>query len=248
MKTGITSPVLAVLATLFTCLSRQVHSQTAQDVAQIFSNCKLNTNTFDSCIKDAFNDLRPFFKTGIPELNIAPFDPHRSPYVEQRRGDSRALGGYRLLLTNVSEYGWTNSEVTKYKTDAANNRIVYTQYFPEKSLDGLYMFKGQVLGKPLQTQGVWNMTLYRYSQTTSVTRVGGPGGLLKVRVEIDHIGDLSLHITDFLGGKKILGKVAKYLFGEIIINCYRFICRENWRLHHKQDLDVRLPLRQTANQ
>lgn len=192
-----------------------VQTQTAEDVAALFSNCQTSRSDLDICIKRAFNDLRPYFKTGIPELNIAPFDPHRSPFVEQRRGDRRGLGGYRLVLTNVSEYGWTNSEVTKYKTDKEHNRIVYSQYFPEKSLDGNYMFRG-VVGKPVQTQGTWNLTLYKYSQTTSVTRIGGPGGLLKVRVEIDKIGDLSLHITDFLGGKKILGEFEKNVFHEIL--------------------------------
>lgn len=44
-----------------------------------------------------------------------------------------------------------------------------------------------------------------FSQTTSVTRVGGPGGLLKVRVEIDKIGDLKLKISDLFGGRKIIG-------------------------------------------
>lgn len=146
-----------------------------------------------------------FISTGLPEYNVAPFDPHTSKYVEQRRGDAGFLGGYRLLLSEVSEYGWTDSTVTKYRTDFENNRIVYSQSFPEKSLDGLYDFRGRILGQPMHTKGVWNMTLYDYSQTTSITRIGGPGGLLKVRVEIDKIGDLKLHITDLFNGKKFIG-------------------------------------------
>lgn len=46
-----------------------------------------------------------------------------------------------------------------------------------------------------------------YSQTTSVTRVGGPGGLLKVRVEIDKLGDMKLKISDLFGGRKIIGNL-----------------------------------------
>lgn len=187
-------------------LVKTAQGQTSEDVVQIFSGCQYGKSDFDSCVKEAFNNLRPFFKTGIPELNIKPFDPHMAPYIEQRRGDSRGLGGYRLLLSNVSEHGWTDSEVTSYETDAENNKIVYSQYFPEKSLNGFYEFKSQTIGKPFQTQGFWNMTLYRYSQTTSVTRVAGPGSLLKVRVEIDKIGDLKLHINNYLGGKPVLGK------------------------------------------
>lgn len=48
-------------------------------------------------------------------------------------------------------------------------------------------------------------TICHCSQTTSVTRVGGPGGLLKVRVEIDKLGDLKLKISDLFGGRKIIG-------------------------------------------
>lgn len=36
--------------------------------------------------------------------------------VEQRRGLTFGSGsGYRLILRRVSEYGWTNSKVTKYR-------------------------------------------------------------------------------------------------------------------------------------
>lgn len=44
--------------------------------------------------------------------------------VEQRRGLTFGTGGgYRLLLSNVYEYGWTNSKVTKF-------RLATTRRFP----------------------------------------------------------------------------------------------------------------------
>lgn len=110
--------------------------------------------------------------------------------VEQRRGLTFSSGGgYRLILRDVSEFGWTNSKVTKYRyvsdivlyifskssskrfpkttfifrTDWANNRIIYSQDFPEKSLNGQYEFKASMLNYNVQTRGVWNMTLYDYA-------------------------------------------------------------------------------------
>lgn len=113
--------------------------------------------------------------------------------VEQRRGLTFGSGsGYRLILRHVSEYGWTNSKVTKYRlvlrtkkhtsishqvtdvffikidcffhrTDFENNRIIYSQDFPEKSLNGEYEFKGLIFGRPYVTKGIWNMTLYDYA-------------------------------------------------------------------------------------
>lgn len=50
------------------------------------------------------------------------------------------------------------------------------------------------------------MHLFVHRQTTSVTRVGTAGGLLKVRVEIDKLGDLKLKISDLFGGRKAIGK------------------------------------------
>ncbi len=141
----------------------------------------------------------------MPEYGVAPFDPHKSSYVELRRGDDKSLGGFKLLLSDVSEYGWTQSYVTKVKMNWDENQLIYSQQFPEKSLDGQYDFKSKVVGRPIHTKGSWNLTLYDYSQTTYVTRVGGPGGLLKVRVEIDKIGDMKLNISDIFGGRKIMG-------------------------------------------
>lgn len=48
-------------------------------------------------------------------------------------------------------------------------------------------------------------TIPQNSQTTSVTRIGGPGGLLKVRVEIDKLGDLKMKVSNLFNGQKGIG-------------------------------------------
>lgn len=86
----------------FLLLVKFAQGQTSEDVVQIFSECQYGKSNFDRCIKDAFNNLRPFFKTGIPELNIKPFDPHMAPYVEQRRGDSQVgIIKYNSIYANL---------------------------------------------------------------------------------------------------------------------------------------------------
>ncbi|XP_058454623.1 uncharacterized protein LOC131432399 [Malaya genurostris] len=194
-----------------------------REALRVFKNCRFGKPDFDLCVKKAFNALRPYFKTGLPEYNVAPFDPHRAARVEQHRGDRDGLAGYRLLLSNVSEYGWAISDVTKYKTDYKNNRIIYSQYFPEKSLDGQYEFESKLLGNPWHTKGIWNLTLYDYSQTTTVTRVGGPGGLLKVRVEIDKIGDMKLHISDLFHGAKLIESIADFFINTMWQPSFPFV-------------------------
>lgn len=82
----------------------------------LFANCRISdTENFDDCLKFSFNRLNPIFKYGLPEYNVAPFDPHKQSYVEQSRGDRGGLGGFKLVLKDVSEYGWTQSWITKLK-------------------------------------------------------------------------------------------------------------------------------------
>ncbi|XP_045503379.1 uncharacterized protein LOC123700248 [Colias croceus] len=140
--------------------------------------------------------------TRIPAMGIAPFDPHFAPEVKQ----IRSVGGmgYTLTLKNVFERGWTQSTVTKYKTDWENQRIIYSQYFPEKWLEGDYEFKGDAFGLGVLRMGRWNLTLRDYSQTTRIKR-NGDG--VDVHVEIDHIGDMDIHIGNLLEGRSIMENV-----------------------------------------
>lgn len=85
------------------------------DLEDLFSSCRISDPGFDDCLKFTFNRLNPLFKYGIPEYKVAPFDPHRQSYVEQVRGDRGGIGGYKLILKDVSEYGWTQSWITKLR-------------------------------------------------------------------------------------------------------------------------------------
>lgn len=182
------------------CLCKLVFGENeANAIARIFSPCKKMSPDFDLCMKRAFNKLRPFFKIGIPEVGVAPFDPHFASEVKQQRGGKTL--GYNLTLRNVYERGWTQSFVTKYKTDWDTQRIIYSQYFPEKSLEGNYEFKGNILGISMVRTGHWNLTLRDYSQTTRI-KMSGHG--LDVRVEIDHIGDMDIHVGNLLSGRGVL--------------------------------------------
>ena len=85
------------------------------DLQDLLSNCHMRDPKFDECLRQAFNKLNPIFKYGIPEYNIAPFDPHKQSYIEQNRGDKGGLAGFKLQLKDVSENGWTQSHITSLK-------------------------------------------------------------------------------------------------------------------------------------
>lgn len=88
----------------------------ADNIQDLFANCRISDSAnFDECLKFAFNQLNPIFKYGLPEYHVLPFDPHRQSYIEQNRGDRSGLGGFKLTLKDVSEYGWTQSWITSLK-------------------------------------------------------------------------------------------------------------------------------------
>ncbi|ALC47202.1 CG15497 [Drosophila busckii] len=192
--------ITAILVTVVGVVNGSTQISVDEDLQNLLGRCHNQSgDDYNNCMKQTFNDLRAFFTTGVPTYNIKPFDPHHCGFVELRRGDIHGPGNFKLILRNISEYGWSRSEVTKVHTDTEDQRIVYAQYFPEKSLEGQYEFKAHMLGAELRRRGHWNMTLYDYSQTTSVQRVGAPGSLLKVHVEVDRIGGMELHIENLLG-------------------------------------------------
>uniref|UniRef100_A0A1A9W2B8 Uncharacterized protein n=1 Tax=Glossina brevipalpis TaxID=37001 RepID=A0A1A9W2B8_9MUSC len=198
LKKVIKRALLFIMITINCNVKAQDQFSTDEDLKRLLGRCKMNSEVFDECMKNVLNDLKAYYRTGISSYNIRPFDPHYASFIEMRRGDSNGLGGFKLLLRNISEYGWSRSEITKYHTDLPQKRIIYSQHFPEKSLEGWYEFSGAVFGTPIKRKGFWNMTLNDYSQTTSVRRLGGPGSLLKVHIEVDNMGGLKMHISDFL--------------------------------------------------
>lgn len=176
---------------------------TSQDFSSfgiLFSSCQRFTPQFDDCIKDAINSARPFFTTGVPEYNIPPFDPWYAEEVNQVRS------GYKLKLKHVKEGGWQQSTITKFRANMEAGYIKFSQFFPEKYVLGEYITEAGGTNK-----GEWNMTLYNYSQTMTIRRSKTDPTKLKVKVNIDKIGDLEIHVSNLLRGRKRVESVLDVL-------------------------------------
>ncbi|XP_014297842.2 uncharacterized protein LOC103573745, partial [Microplitis demolitor] len=165
-----------------------------------FKHCYPNVSGFDSCIREGLNSIRPYFKTGLSKYNVKPFDPFFAEEVTVTRGLPRL--GFILTLRNVTESGWTASKVTKFVSDLSNYKVVYTQSFPAKFLNGDYEFTGNLLGPKLTNKGKFTLDLYDLIQTTTITKQ--PGEKLKARIEVETIRDLKLHISNLLQGRLVL--------------------------------------------
>ncbi|XP_048005106.1 uncharacterized protein LOC125240945 [Leguminivora glycinivorella] len=241
--------VLVQAVLMFFCwLMRTTESNhELRDVENIFSKCKKHSAEFDDCMKQALNDLRPYFKRGIPEIGVAPFDPHTAKEVKQTRTILGII--YTIILRDVYEYGWTQSTVTKFKTNWANTSIIYSQYFPEKYLEGRYEFMIGASGLAMARtrSGHWNLTLRAYAQTTRVAR---RGEAVRVRVEIDRIGDMNLHITNLFSGTGLEQLVdgvintfwkpgfglVKPMINDLVSSAFTNIWSESFKLVNVQNL------------
>ncbi|KAJ8976659.1 hypothetical protein NQ317_004677, partial [Molorchus minor] len=164
-----------------------------------FSRCDLTSTDIDICLKDAFNDMRSFFKEarsnvglytmyfysylGLPEYGVGSFDPFYIDEIVQRRRFPFAR--YKLTLKNVTESGWTTSLVTGVR-NLGISFFVHTldllgQTFPImkstslsfsriKRLDGWYEIEGTFFGQEVHNRGSWNLSLFDYSQTLTISR------------------------------------------------------------------------------
>lgn len=86
-----------------------------------FKNCHPNVAGFDVCVREGLNAIRSYFKTGLPEYNVEPFDPAFAREISVERGMRNF--GFTLTLKNVTETGWANSKVTKFVSDIPNYKV-----------------------------------------------------------------------------------------------------------------------------
>lgn len=108
-------------------------------------------------MRTALNQVRPYFKYGVPEFNIPSFDPFFAEEVVQRRGGQRI--NYSLKLKNVYESGWTLSKVTRFKSDLNNGVVKYWQWFPEKYLQGEWELDSNLVVAPFSNKGTFDLSL-----------------------------------------------------------------------------------------
>ncbi|CAG9859242.1 unnamed protein product [Phyllotreta striolata] len=175
---------------------------------KIFEECHLQMPDFEDCLKNGMNQLNPYFREGLPDYGIEPFDPF---FAEEVPFKSRMpLFNFNLILRNVTESGWTLSHVSSVKMNHNKNEVAITQSFPDKRLKGWFEFDGNILGAKVKTQGPWNLSLFDYTQTLTVSRKpAGPSAPLshhpiKVKCNLHTCKNLELHVGNLAGGRSFL--------------------------------------------
>jgi len=101
------------------CLNRLYQSSCFLE--EHFKDCYYNISGFDACVREGLNSIQSYFKTGLPQYNVLPFDPFFAPEIIATRGMPNF--GFTLTLRNVTETGWSTSKVTKFVSDLNNHKV-----------------------------------------------------------------------------------------------------------------------------
>lgn len=100
------------------------------------------------------------------------------------------------------------------RSDLNKNYIQFVHFFPDKRLKGQYEINGNFLGTKINNKGAWNLALYDYIQTMTISRKPRQDKEgrkvydtpLKVSVQLQSCKNLELHVDHLLGGRAIAGK------------------------------------------
>lgn len=105
------------------------------------------------------------------------------------------------------------------RSDFNKNYIQFVHFFPDKRLNGEYEINGNLLGTKINNKGTWNLALFDYIQTMTITRKPRQDEYgrkiydtpLKVNVNLQSCKNLELHISHLVGGRSIVGKLSEIM-------------------------------------
>ncbi|KAK4883426.1 hypothetical protein RN001_006745 [Aquatica leii] len=118
--------------------------------------CQRNVPDIDQCIINSIEHLKPYLKTGIPEINVPSLEPLRiNETVPMNLGN-----GDTKILTNLTElavYGASSFEIQKLWSNIAENSFRYNVSLPAIVLKGVYEIDTKLLF--LLIRGKGNVTI-----------------------------------------------------------------------------------------
>ncbi|CAH0558259.1 unnamed protein product [Brassicogethes aeneus] len=168
---------------------------------------------YEKCIFRSFENSRPYFVKGIPELGFPPLDPFELPVMSVDRTISD-LVNIKAVLRNVKMTGARNTVIDYLKADAVNGTGEIRLTIPYCELEMEYDVSGQLLSIPLESKGFFqgNFT------DTQLYVKGGVKRYLKDDVEYFRVGKLDSKITVGDGHISLLAKNPELQFGANLIS------------------------------
>ncbi|KAL7294600.1 hypothetical protein TKK_0011906 [Trichogramma kaykai] len=158
------------LVTFVLVLFGSSHSSNAStpEIPSFLKICKRNDPHLNECIKSSVDMLKPYLKTGIPELHIPPCEPLNVPEVElaQASGPVSVKSAY----SNIRVWGPSEFLLKSVKIDLDKDRIRLKLHIPRLEMKCDYKMEGKILLLPIKGNG---KAVGNYSDIDAVVTIQG---------------------------------------------------------------------------
>ncbi|XP_039290308.1 circadian clock-controlled protein daywake [Nilaparvata lugens] len=180
--------------------------------------CYRDDPNLNKCIKDIIQHLVPNVKSGIPELGLPSLDPMEMDDMEFTYKSSMVSGDTKVK--DVKIYKLSNIKVVDARAkvnDPTKLILEFEAHYDRLESIGKYELVGNIARIPINTQGLFNLTLYdvTFMYTVKGDLITGRDG--EEYMELKHfqylhsnkgIGNLKLHATNLVEKNAFLNMFA----------------------------------------
>merc|ERR1712025_216949 len=108
------------------------------------NNCLANQdNALNQCLKEMAENLKPFMKQGIPELNVPRTEPMHIDEIAFNL-DAKSIGQLEVTFTNNTISGLSSHQIETIHADKSAKTISLRIFIPDTTAEGMYKMKGSL--------------------------------------------------------------------------------------------------------
>lgn len=178
-----------------------------EDIKADLKQCANSNSDVNECLQDLAQRIKPYLKTGVPELNIPASDPLK---IDLLSFDLKnALIDVDVVFTENEVSGLSEHELVYINADKKAKTIAMKMFLPSSTAVGKYVISGKVAVLELEAEAPADYTT-QFTNTTvegvaklAVKTINGVERLVivedpKITIEL---GDLNIKLDNLFGGK-----------------------------------------------
>ncbi|KAF5285656.1 hypothetical protein FQR65_LT13086 [Abscondita terminalis] len=146
-----------ILCEVWVCISRAAYIQ----------KCSLSDPKIEECLLKATEDIKPYIKNGVKELNFPSLNPFTIPLLEIKQGTGAV--NYEVKLTNVQLFGFDDYKFEKFGYDPQKMYFDGLCYFDHIHVETDYDVAGKILAVEIKGKGKLVVDLGKSSGALKIT-------------------------------------------------------------------------------
>lgn len=179
--------------------------------------CKSTDPNLPQCIMDSVDALRPYLKTGIPELEVPPIEPLFLDEIKLRSGPSGAK--LDANITNVKVWGPSDFKVLEVRPNVAKKRFAFKVTIPFLHFEGDYDIDMNILLLKYKGVGPINGNFTDYSfdciMKGHTTKVDGKEYLKFDKMHLKlYFGKSTIRLENLFRDDPVIAKATDEVIGE----------------------------------